>query len=292
MATFLITILYKSEDAISGFLGCLLAQDMTDWRLIVVDNASPDRSAEKISALGDSRVTTISNTANLGFAKAANQGLRAAMAEGGDFAVLMNNDVWFGPDFLRGLTDARDRLNADVITPRIMDMRHPEQSWYAGGHLESGWTFQNVHESYQDPGGDQCRTVEFATGCCLGLTRRALAQVGLLDESFFVYWEDVDFSMRLNAAGVAIHYVPEPMMLHEGASASGGAFSRSHTQFYYRSYMQLLRKHFGTGYALRIMVRLVGKAIERPNREFTPIRRMATAMAKGLVAPLVAPAQL
>ncbi len=282
----LVTILYKSEDGLPRFLECLRAQDMADWRMVVVDNASPDRSMEIVSALADPRITVIRNATNLGFAKAANQGLRAAAAAG-QLAVLFNNDTWFASDFLRRLIEVWTRLGADVIAPRVMDMDRPEESWYAGGHLDDGWVFENVHEQYRRDDSDAPRTVSFASGCCLGLTPAALARVGYFDESFFVYWEDVDLCMRLNAAGVPIHYVPDPMLLHEGATASGGVHSPAHDRLYYRSYMQLLRKHFGMRRAVRIMVRLVAKEAGQRNRDVRRIRSMATAMARGLVAPLI-----
>lgn len=287
----LVTILYKSEAGLPAFLACLQAQDAQDWHLFVIDNASPDGSLAVVVALADSRITIIRNQINLGFAKAANQGLRAAVATG-DFVVLFNNDTWFGPDFLRRLVQIRTELSADVIAPRVMYMDQPNTSWYAGGYLEDGWVFRNVHEDHRESSGSKPRTVGFASGCCLGLTSNVLAQIGLFDESFFVYWEDVDFCMRLNLAGIPIHYVPEPMLLHQGAAASGGISSPSHIHLYYRSYMQFLRKHFGFSRALRIMLRLSAKELEQPNRDVRHIRSIIGAMARGLVAPLTRTAPL
>lgn len=282
----LVTILYNSGDGLPGFLACLQAQALTDWRMIVIDNASPDGSLAIVSALADPRITVIRNSANLGFAKAANQGLRAAAAAG-EFAVLFNNDTWFAPDFLHRLVEARARLSADVIAPRVMDMDRPEVSWYAGGHLEDGWVFRNIHDEYREEDGDEPRKVGFASGCCLGLTPAVLARVGYFDESFFVYWEDVDFCMRLTAAGVPIYYLPEPMLRHQGAVATGGVSSPAHDRLYYRSYMQLLRKHFGLGRAARVMLRLTAKEVGQPNRDARHIRSIATSMAWGLAAPLI-----
>ncbi len=283
----LITVLYNGADSLPAFLDCLKAQTLRDWHLIAVDNASHDRSRELVTAAGDNRITLVRNAANLGFAKATNQALRAAIAAGGEFFVLFNNDTLFGPDFLRELVEARAALGADVIAPRIMYMEQPNEAWYAGGHLEDGWEFRNVHEPYDPSDTRPARRVEFASGCCLGLTRDVLERVGLLNESFFVYWEDVDFCLRLNEAGIPIFYVPEPSLLHEGAAASGGAFSPSHVRLYYRSYMQLLRKHFGSRRALRTMLRLVAREIERPNRDLQFTRNLAGTMMRGLVAPLV-----
>lgn len=84
----------------------------------------------------------------------------------------------------------------------------------------------------------------------MGLSSEVLRRVGLLDESFFVYWEDTDYCMRLKAAGVPITYVRDPMLLHEGGASSGGETSPAATRLYYTGYALLLRKHFGLRRAL------------------------------------------
>jgi GT2 family glycosyltransferase len=288
----LITILYRSAESLPAFLDCLQAQDLPDWRLIAIDNASPDDALDILARRADGRVTVLRNPDNLGFARAANQGLRAAMDDGGDFAVLINNDTVFERDFLRRFVAARDMLRADVIAPRIMRIDQPEQSWYAGGYLDRSWAFINIHDQYNKNEKQEPREVEFATGCCLGLTRSVLERVGLLDESFFVYWEDTDFCLRLKKSGVPISYVPEPSLSHEGGAASGGEFSPSYIRLYYRSYMQILRKHFGMPHALRTMARILLKESGRREVDGRRVRNMAWSMLRGMVAPLVAQARL
>lgn len=282
----IITILYRSEARLPAFLASLQAQDLADWRLHVVDNASPDRSRELVAACGDPRISVIANDANLGFARAANQGLRAAAAGSGNFFLLINNDTEFPADFLRRLTALRAALGADVVTPRIMRSDRPEIAWYAGGSLDYGRIFINVHHQH-DPGDSLApRRVDFASGCCLGVTRSVLERVGLLDESFFVYWEDTDFCMRLNACGVPLTYVPELTIVHAAGASSGGEFSPDYLRLYYRSYAQFLRKHFGPLRPVTTMFWLWW----RDKTRFGRYRRLAVAVAamvRGLRAPLV-----
>ena len=138
MIVHLVTILYRSKPQLADFLDSLAAQT-AEWRLHVVDNASPDGSAALVAARGDPRIAVAANAANLGFAKAANQGMRMAAAAGAEFIVLINNDTVFAPDFLARLRDARDALGAEVLTPRIMLRDDPGTAWYAGGSFEDGW---------------------------------------------------------------------------------------------------------------------------------------------------------
>lgn len=283
---FVVMILYKSEDSIPSFMQCLQRQTTRNWRLMVIDNNSPDNSFAVLSRYGDERVTVLRNSINLGFAKAANQGLVASADRGGLFYVLMNNDVHFAPDFLQLLVTARTALQAEVITPRIMHMEAPDEAWYAGGSFDDGWLFRNTHGAH-DPAADQTpRRVDFATGCCLGLTRSVLSRAGLLDESYFVYWEDVDFCLRLKKRGIPIVYVPALSLLHAGAAASGGVETPSHIGLYYRSYMQFLRRNFGIRRAVRSMIRLLLQENERQARDPARLRGMAMAMLRGLAAPL------
>lgn len=286
-AVHLVTILYNSEDGLAIFLDSLQAQDIPAWKLIVIDNASPDGSRDLVMARNDPRMIMVRNVTNLGFSKAANQGLRAAMTDGGELLVLINNDTQFEPDFLRRLVAIWQNHKQSVVAPRVMMQEQPGKSWYAGGRLEYGWAFINIHDEY-DPDGSQVPTqVEFAPGCCLAFGRAVIEKAGLFDESFFVYWEDTDFCLRLKTIGIPIMYIPELSLLHVGGASSGGEFSRSYMRLYYRSYMQILRKHFGLPHALRTMLRLLLREKNRPNRKPATIRTMARAMLLGMVAPLV-----
>ena len=197
---YIVTVLYNSAGVLPRFITSLAAQTHTDWRLIAVDNNSHDGSPDQLNALADPRIQVIRNHANLGFARATNRGLQQALDEGGGFAIIMNNDTAFAPDFLAGFLAARDALQADAITPRIMYLRTPAKAWYAGGHFEDEWIFKSVHEEIEPANPQPSRLVDFASGCCLGITRTALERVGLLDERFFVYWEDTDYCLRLKAA--------------------------------------------------------------------------------------------
>lgn len=286
-AVHLITILYKSEGSLPTFLDSLQAQDLKDWRLHVIDNASPDNSLRLVMERGDPGITVINNEKNLGFAKAANQGMRAAIAAGAEFLVLINNDTVFSPDFLRRLVAVRSGLPAGVIALRVMHREQPDKSWYAGGSLDNGWLFTNVHHKYNATNSSAAVEVDFAPGCCLGISQEVLRKIGLLDESFFVYWEDTDFCLRLTKADIKIFYVPEPFLLHSGGVSSGGEYSPAYMRLYYRSYMQVLRKHFGLRLAISTMIRLLLLEGSRKNRDLLKMSLMARAMVLGLSAPMV-----
>lgn len=287
MTLTLVTVLYNSAPALPRFLADLRAQTMADWRLIAVDNASRDGAAELLEASEDARILLLRNGRNEGFARAVNRGLRhAARDPAASRFLVINNDVTFDPGFLGQLLAAWDRSCGPVVAPRIMRLEDPDHAWYAGGHLETGGLMMNVHEPFDPTDTRPHRPVTFASGCCLGLRREVLEQAGLLDESFFVYWEDTDFSMRLNALGVPMLYLRDPFLLHEGGAASGGEFSRAYNRLYYESQMVLLRKHRGFLHAVRSAWWLLRLEARRPAPRLKPLGTLAFALLRGLARPL------
>jgi GT2 family glycosyltransferase len=279
----IIAVLYKSGPSLAVFLDCLKAQTMQAWRLLAVDNASPDRSADLIAGETDPRIRLIRNNANLGFAGGSNVGITAAAAEGADLFLLFNTDTIFGPEFLEHLLAAREEVGAEVMSPRIMLAEQPDKSWYAGGHFSWDWVFSNVHDDYDPADKPTPRVVDFASGCCLLLSRKSLDTVGLLDERFFVYWEDTDFCLRLRQAGVPIHYAPSLTIAHEGGVSSGGDYGRSYSKLYNDSHVRLVHKHFGLLKALATIARLVRAEAARPAVYRQSVSWLAYSLARGLI---------
>jgi len=276
----IIVVLYQSRDEVAALWECLARQGFRDWRLIVLDNFAADGAGGFLAAQGDVRVSVTVNAGNEGFARAVNAGLRQAAALGAERCLLLNPDVAFTPDFLAELMARWDGTGADVIAPRIMLYDRPETSWYAGGGFDFGWTFVNRHDEY-NADGPGSRIVEFASGCCLGLTMTALRRVGLLDESFFVYSEDVDFCLRLKSEGIPIQYVSDPFLLHHAGASSGGEHSTAAVPLYYSGYALLLRKHFPLVRAVQMIARTAAKEAGRSKRPVGHGRRVAAALLRG-----------
>ncbi len=283
----IIVVLYKSGDAIGPFWTSLQTQTDPDFRLIAIDNpAGPEHhdAATHLAQTQDPRITIIRNTENVGFARAVNQGIRLAHAEGAGHFMLLNPDTTFPPTFLHQLRRSWTKAQTEIVAPRVMQADAPEEPWFAGGHLDYGWIFSNRHDPYTP--GIATRTIDFASGCCLAFTRRVIEQIGLLDESFFVYWEDTDFSIRLRSANLPITYLEHPYLLHEGGASSGGNRSPTATRLYYTAYAQLLRKHFGWPRAILQSIRIWRVEYARtgiPPNHASQVRR---ALLRGLSTPL------
>ncbi len=211
-------------------LDCLASLRVTryDRRIIVlVDNGSTDGSVEIIRKEYP-EVDLLEMGTNLGFARGANVGMRHALDSGADLLLLLNNDTVVDPDFLRHMVDA---IKADssigLVAPKIYYFEEPNRIWFAGGEL-SMWTGTLRHIGIREYDHGQFNTpreIPHACGCCL-LARRSLAeQVGLLDESYYLYTEDADWVMRARRGGYRVAYEPGAKIWHKVSVDSGGHLS-------------------------------------------------------------------
>jgi N-acetylglucosaminyl-diphospho-decaprenol L-rhamnosyltransferase len=234
--------------------------------VIVVDNASHDGSADAAIAEHPS-ARLIGNDSNLGFAAAANQGIRESSAP---FVLLLNPDAEIISGTLGGFVKlARDRPRAGAVGALVRD---PDGSIYpsarkvptigeALGHAFLGPFLPNrFSRAYIMADWDRRseRSVEWVSGSCILLRREALDDVGLFDEGYFMFVEDVDLCTRLRRAGWDVLFSPELEVLHIGGVSTGGYRSRRMTLEHSRSIYRYFVKHRSAGRAalLRPIVRL------------------------------------
>lgn len=288
----IVVVLYNSADTFTSMWSSLVCQSSEDWHLIAIDNKSADASSDVLRSISDQRITKVRNDSNVGYARAVNQGLQIASARGAKNCMLLNPDTVLPPGFLADLIETWTMHNWAVIAPRIMKVDDPLKSWYAGGHLDYGWVFANRHDEFSPSDSLLPRQVDFASGCCLGLSVDTLRRIGLLDESFFVYWEDTDYCLRLKAAGIPVMYLPHPMLLHEGGASSGGEASPAATKLFYTSYALLLRKHFGFRAALKMAFRALRREWARTHQAPRHTWTVAASLSQGLFRPILPEPQL
>lgn len=227
----------------------------------VVDNASNDGSAAMIRQDFPS-VKLIENPSNLGFARANNQALQQAT---GRYAVLLNSDTRVLPGALQTLANFMDAhpeagacgpllLNADgSLQPSCHPVLTAGREFWRLLFLEPlarratypqhRWSRANAHP------------VEVIKGACLVLRQEALAQVGWLDEQYFMYTEEMDLCHRLLQAGWQNFWVPQAQVIHYGEASSKQA-SEAMFVALYRSKVQFQRKAFGDAAARRFKAAL------------------------------------
>jgi len=265
-------------------LDCLKSVEklqITNYKLqiIIVDNASTDDSIKKIKKGIKSTTSTkgiiskiIGNRTNLGFAAGNNVGVKYALDQGADYIMVLNNDTVVDKNLLIEFLKALKKYpKAGILSPKIYFApgfefhkdRYIKDNlgkvlWYAGGQID----WDNVYGKNRgvdevDKGQyDKVEEIDFATGTCMFMSRKALENIGLFDKKYFMYYEDMDLSMRIKKADFKVLYIPSAIVWHKVAQSSGIG---SGLNDYFTTRNRLL---FGMRYAkLRTRVALYREAL-------------------------------
>jgi GT2 family glycosyltransferase len=226
----MVAIILVNWNGKSDTLECLASLrklDTPDVRVIVVDNGSADGSVETLRS-AHPWVEIIALPENLRFAGGNNAGIAHALKLGADYVLLLNNDTFVAPDFV---TQMLKRFTSEpacgMVAPKIYYAAVPDVLWFAGGEI-SFWTGTMRHIGIREIDRGQYDTphvIDYATGCCILTSRNVIERIGVLDESFFIYGEDADWSMRVRNAGYHIMYEPRARVWHKVSVSAGGHLS-------------------------------------------------------------------
>lgn len=216
-------------------------------KIIVADNGSKDDSMQMIQERfgEDSRIETIFLKDNYGFSYANNVGIRRAEEWDADYVLLLNNDTEVQENLLTELIACAERHPHSMIAPKIYYSERRDVLWSAGGEV-SPFVHKVRHTGLdqKDTGQfDKERRVGFATGCCLLLPRTVINKAGLLDERFFLYYEDTEYCFRLREMGIDIWYCPRARLYHKVGASSKGADSPLCAYYIARNWLLCSRLH-------------------------------------------------
>jgi len=200
-------------------LACLQSLQQSTYpnsEIIVLDNASTDGSVEAIKAQYPN-VQIVNLEANLGYAGNNNVGIRLAIEQSADWVFVLNEDTVVEPTCIENLIRATYKNeNIGVIGPMIYTFDDPPLISSAGGvidWLHADGTNAGMGES--DRGQFQARMVDFLNGCGMLVSKSAIEKAGLLDESFFIYYEETDWCTRIKKAGFDLWFEPSAKMKHK-----------------------------------------------------------------------------
>ena len=227
---------------------------------VVVDNYPENRIKLDEKNYKDVNLKVIFNPVNLGFSGGNNVGIKEALKNDADYVLLLNNDTLVKEDFLQELLEfAEKNPEAGLIVPKIYfakgfefhkdrykDSETGRVFWYAGGNMD----WKNVIGHHRgvdlvDHGQyDKTEETDFASGCCVLIRSEMFDKIGFLDEKYFLYYEDSDYSEKVKKAGYKIYYLPKSVIWHKNAGSTGGSGSK--LQDYYITRNRLL---FGNRYA-------------------------------------------
>lgn len=216
-----------------------------NYKIIIVDNASSDNSLTILKQkLNDCII--IDSKENLGFAGGNNLGIKYALHHNGDYIMLLNNDTLVKTDFLDNMLNSFNKDNKiGLVGCKIM--YHPEKDiiWYGGGYID-WFKFIGVHYEMKQVDKGQCDTekeIDFITGCCMLIKREVFEKSGLLSEDYFMYFEDVDFCVKVRNVGYKIWYNPKAVIYHKVGFSSGGEESPFSIEWCTRNRLFFMNKY-------------------------------------------------
>lgn len=213
-------------------------------KIIVVDNNSTDNSVAKLKKIEN--ITLIESKENLGFAKGNNLGIKYAIDNKAKYIMLLNNDTEIKNNTISIL---KDKLIHDdslgIVGSRIMYYNNPNLINYCGGHIN--WLKAiSVHERYKEEVKEELAKffyTDFITGCCMMIKKEVFDTVGLLPEEYFMYFEDVDFCVKVSEAGYKLGICTESVVLHKVSAASGGEDSPFSIEWMTRNRLIFMNKY-------------------------------------------------
>jgi GT2 family glycosyltransferase len=238
----IITVNYNQAEVTCELLESLSHISYQAIEIIVVDNASTegtDLIKNKFPG-----VKLICSDKNLGFAGGNNLGLIEAQ---GGYILFINNDVEVSPDFLEPMVARLSHLDTTAaVSPKIKYFTPGTTIQYAGSYAMNPFTLRNSHigtgeidkGQYNEP-----KLTSYAHGACMLVKKSVIDQIGCMDESFFLYYEEQDWCERMNRQGYHIFYVPQSEVFHK-ESISTGKNSSLKTYYLSRNRILFARKNF------------------------------------------------
>ena len=225
-------------------LRSLEAAGVARQQVLFVDNGSVDGSVEEVErAFPGARV--LRNGENLGFCGGCNVGLRHALESGSEAVLLLNNDVVVDPEFLQPLLKALEDPGVGAVGPKMLAGGNEDVLWCAGGLIRWGVNVSQLRGFGQRDRGqfDRAEDMDYIPACALIIRREALQDVGLLDEDFFAYMEDVDYGVRLRKHGYRVRYEPRSRVVHHSSGSSGGGYTEGRKYANALNSIRFLKKH-------------------------------------------------
>lgn len=219
----IVTVLYNSESVLPDFLKSCVSQKKVNYKLYCIDNNSTDNSLSIIRSYNNTNIKTIHNKRNYGFAKACNQGIKLTLEDNCDYILLINNDTVFDNNMISILLNDLQQHAGDFISPKIIDFNDNTTLW-AGGDFKFSRAYANTIIGYKKSDTGQYTNIYqtfHAPFCCVLFDKKCFEINGLIDERYFVYWEDSDWCFSAKKNKLRLLFTPNTTIRHKESSLTG-----------------------------------------------------------------------
>lgn len=228
---FAVVLNWNLQDDTMECVDSLLASSYSRLHIVVVDNGSDDGSGPALAARYGRQIDLILNRENLGFAAGMNIGIRHALGCGADSVLLLNNDTVIGTEAIEHLLQVSESDAAiGVLGPAVYFYDEPDRFWRLGA-VHNQWSPLPIEIGRGEMDQGQFAApfeVDYVTGCAMWIRAELLRQVGLLDEGYYMYYEDADFCRRAHNAGYRIVVTPQAHVWHKVSRSAERKAANSH----------------------------------------------------------------
>ena len=213
---------YRVKDLTIRCIKSVLSSSYGNYLMVVVDNHSGDGIEKEISNMPKTSFTQSGE--NLGYTGGNNLGIKKALQQNVDYVFVLNPDTEVEGKTIENLLKAAEENLADIAGPKIyFKEKNKKIIWYAGGIFDRDnvlGSHKGVNE--KDRGlYNQNEETDFVTGAAILIKSTVFDKIGLFDERYFLYLEDLDFCLRAKKAGLKVMYLPEAIVWHSNAQSTG-----------------------------------------------------------------------
>jgi GT2 family glycosyltransferase len=276
---YVVTLTWNQREDTLNCLTSLRRLTYSNYRLLLVDNASSDGTVEAVRDYFPETEVVV-NPTNLGFPGGFNVGLRYALAQGADFVFMINNDTFVEPNILDELMAYACPEDVGLLAPKIYYADEPNRIWTVGARRHP-WTLEMTGKGDQQIDRGQWNKVlerDYLVGCALLMKRAMLQAVGLFDMGYHpIYYEDMDLCLRVWRTGYRQLLVPGARMWHKVTASGGGVDSPRHRYLMARNSVRFFRKHVRGWRWLVVVPYRLGSAIKTTLRLLARGRRQSAA---------------
>lgn len=239
----IVLVNYNGEKFQNDCIKTIKEMTYKNYVTIVVDNDSKDNSLNMLREVYP-EVTIIKTGENCGVAKGNNIGIKAALELNCEFVLLLNNDTEVHKEMLTRLVEKAS--SKTLVTCKMYYYQPQNTIWCAGGKINWGKaTTTHFGDNQIDNGQcDESKYVEYTPTCCLLIHKEIFENIGLMDENYFMYYDDTDFVVRANEYGYKIWYESKAKLWHKVSSSSGGADSKISVYYGTRNRLYFINKFY------------------------------------------------
>ena len=241
-----IIVNWKKYDITSICIESILNSTNSNFKIILVDNESDNKKVKNFKYRDEIKI--IQNKKNEGFSKANNIGIDYALKNNYDYTILINNDTIVEKNLIEVLLKTAQAKNFSVVQPLILKY-NSKVIWNAGGRINYFFGNFITRKKLGNSLNSSLELTEWFTGCCCLFKTKIFKDIGKLDERFFAYYEDVDFSLRLKKYGYKIGFTSKTQIYHYESFSSmsnnskGGKLSPYVHYLNIRNHILILKKH-------------------------------------------------